>query len=295
MNNMDNKFSKFLKDYPKIENNITHIIPSYGSYTIDQKGLKKFYKHVEKELFKRGKNYTILEKLGETCPLVIDLDFKYKDSFTERQYTQETINELIKLFFSKLDELFDLEDNQYQVWIFEKPNIREIENPKNSKKSKKSKKSKNSENTYLSKDGIHLVFPNIKSPKHIYQHLIELIYQDETLFIEIMKKTSISIPDNIKDIVDKSIYGTNWMVYGSCKDADTTKYALTNILTLKPDGIIKSYSIDSYLENPLTIIENNSVYNTVKNVTYTAYTDAYTEKYLKNKNLNNNIMDIIED
>ena len=101
-----------------------------------------------------------MEKLGETCSLVIDLDFKYKGSFTERQYTQETINELIKLFFSKLEVLFDLEDNQYQVWIFEKSNIREIENPKND---------------YLSKDGIHLVFPKIKASLELYKHFVELI------------------------------------------------------------------------------------------------------------------------
>ena len=271
MNNMDPKFSNFLKSYPKIENNITHIIPSYGSYTIDKKGLNKFYKHVNKELFKRGKNYTIFEKLGETCSLVIDLDFKYKTLFTERQYTQETINELIKLFFSKLDELFDLEDNQYQVWIFEKSNIREIENPKNA---------------YLSKDGIHLVFPKIKAPKNLFKHLIYLIQNEDDLFVEIMKKTSKSIPDNAtKDIVDKSIYTGNWMIYGSSKIDETSKYILTNILSLNSQGIINNHSIDIYLEDPISIIENNSVYDSKKTVKYT----EYAENYLKNKNLNNNI------
>ena len=278
---MDPKFSKFLKSYPKNEDNVTHIIPKIGSYTIDKKGLQKFYKHVEKELFTRNKSYSIFEKLGETCSLVIDLDFKYKKTFTERQYTEETIYEVIKLFFSKLDELFNLEDNQYQVWIFEKPNIRKVENPKN---------------TFLSKDGIHLVFPKIKSPKDIFKHLIELIHQDEDLFVEIMEKTSKSIPDNItKDIVDKSIYSTNWMVYGSRKKDDTTKYALTQILSLDLQGEFKNYPIDFYLKNPLIIIESNSVFNSEKNVQYTEYTENYLNKNLNINNIQANIMDIIED
>jgi len=277
---MHSELCKFLKSNLRGENKPTHVIPSKGSYNIKKEDLNEFYKLLHDDFFIHKNKYMCVEKLGETCSLVIDLDFKYKTLFTERQYTQETINSLIKLFFSKLDELFDLEDNQYQVWIFEKPNIREIENPK------KPKKPKNPNNTYLSKDGVHLVFPNIKAPKELFKHFVTLINNDEDLFLDMLKETSISLPDNsADDIVDKSIYGTNWMMYGSCKDDESTRYELTTILSLNSQGEFKNFPIDMYLENPLTIIENNSVYNTEKNVTYT----EYAENYLKKKNLNTNI------
>ena len=272
MDNMNSKLCKFLNAHPKKNDQCTHIIPSKSSYYIDKADLKKFYKLIHKDFFIQNNKYMCLEKLGKTCSFVIDLDFKYKTLFEERQYTQETIYELIKLFFSKLDVLFDLEDNQYQVWIFEKPNIRAIENPKNN---------------YLSKDGIHLVFPKIKASLELYKHFVELIDEEVVLFNEIMEKTSLSLPDNLaSDILDKSIYKNgNWLLYGSCKKDDTSKYELTKIISLNSQGIINNYPIDIYLEKPLSIIENNSVYDSEKTVIY----KEYAENYLKNKNLNTNI------
>ena len=45
MNNMDPNFSKFLEQFKKKENDnktITHIIPNYGSYCIDQNNINEF-------------------------------------------------------------------------------------------------------------------------------------------------------------------------------------------------------------------------------------------------------------
>ena len=39
---------------------------------------------------------------GDTCTFVMDLDLKYKEKYTTRRYTNETIQEVISLSISVL-------------------------------------------------------------------------------------------------------------------------------------------------------------------------------------------------
>ena len=98
--------------------------------------------------------------------------------------------------------------------------------------------------------------------------MVELVYEDEDLFKEILEKTCTNIPSNsVKDIVDKSIYGTNWLLYGSCKTEEVdqnVRYELTRIINLNQTGEIVDLPIDIYLNRPLTIIQKNSVYSCEK-------------------------------
>ena len=47
---------------------------------------------------------------------------------------------------------------------------------------------------------------------------------------------------SVEEIVDKSIYSTNWLLYGSCKMEEVNKnnrYELTRIINLTDSGNIK--------------------------------------------------------
>ena len=142
-----------------------------GDYYIEKENLDELYKLVHKEFFINNKKFMFVEKIQDTCSLVIDLDMKYKDNYAVRQYTKETIDELLQFFFEKLQKLFNLKDNHYQVWLFEKPSIRKCDKA-----------------GYQTKDGVHLTFPNIKASKELYQHLVDLVYEDKDLFNEILEK-----------------------------------------------------------------------------------------------------------
>ena len=250
---MNSDFKKFLSTCPKKNDKYTHVFPKIGSYFVDADKLDEFYNHCNKEFFDNNKTYMCAEKVADTCSFVIDLDFKYKGTYTERQYTQETITELIQLFLKTLDELFNLDQSQYNVWIFEKPNIRECDKV-----------------GYDSKDGVHLVFPKIKADKRLYKYFIDLVLQDELLFNEIIEKTSINPADNnIKDIIDSSIYNTNWLIYGSRKTDEENKYSLTRIISINGSQNIVDNSIQPFINNPKSIILSNSVYQSVKNTEYT--------------------------
>ena len=268
MNNMNPEFKKFLSTCPKKDGKFTHVFPGIGSYFIEQDKLNKFYDFCYKEFFQKGKTYMCAEKVADVCPLVIDLDFKYKDKCDTRQYTKDTVDEIIQLIFKVADTLFNLEPNQYDVWIYEKENIRDCDKI-----------------GYESKDGIHMTFPKIKAHKTLYKLLVDKILEDKELLNDILLKTCENNPDNkIEDIVDSSIYQTNWLVYGSRKTGEESRYELTRIITINSQKQISDIDIDIYLQNPISIINNNSVYLTNVNTDYT----EIAQQYLNTKNLNNN-------
>ena len=76
--------SEFLKSRRK-KNGETHTHTVYGggdyggSYTIPEHDMEEFYKLIYKCIFKKNENFSIVEKIQDVCPLIVDYDFKYKD------------------------------------------------------------------------------------------------------------------------------------------------------------------------------------------------------------------------
>ena len=129
----------------------------------------------------KNNNLSVLERIGSISPLVIDIDLKYKEKFTERQYTDEYLKRLYLLICDKIKLLFSNDDNNnnhLQMWIMEKENL--LSAPQNG---------------YESKDGIHLLFPKIILEKSAYKCMIQEIQQDNT-FLEIFQKTCSIPPSN---------------------------------------------------------------------------------------------------
>ena len=264
------KLLGFLNNHPKTENGKhTHIIyaPSPGkSYTIPDDKLEEFYKLLSNSLFVKKDKISIVEKLQPTCRLVIDLDFKYKEKLYERQYNDVILDKIIKNFFSNIDTLYELSEEQKVCWVMEKDNICNAP-----------------QKGYESKDGIHFLFPYIIAEKKTYKKLRELIL--ECSYREIFEEAEKVPPSNTMDeIVDEAIYkGGNWFIYGSGKPAESMKYKLTSIKKVSSDTLI-NLPIDMYLEDPLEIIKNNSVVNHADiNVVYTEeLSNKLKTKALKN-------------
>ena len=144
-----------------------------------------------------------------------------------------------------------------------------------------------------SKDGIHMTFPKIKAHKTLYKLLVDKILEDKDLLNDILLKTCENNPDNkIEDIVDSSIYQTNWLVYGSRKTGEDSRYELTRIITVNSQKQISDFDIDIYLQNPITIIKNNSVYQTNVNTDYTEISQQYLNTINLNINSNISFMDL---
>ena len=270
---MNSELLNFLEKHPKKNRKFTHTIPGKGSWLIPDDKLNAFYNLVHDSIFIHNDKYMLVEKIQDITTFVVDLDLHWTEKYDTRQYTKETVNELTKFMFSIMSDYLKLDDTHYNIMVMEKDNIR------TSKKT-----------NLKSKDGIHLVFPKIQVSKELYRHFIELIYENEDVINKIFEDTCINPPNNsVKDIFDKSIYSTNWMVYGCYKKEeieDDIRYKLTRIFNISGgDNILESPLLDIYLDSPLDIIKLNSVSKKDKSVDYT----ELAENYLSTKNLNNSI------
>ena len=238
----------FLKDKRRIDNgSMTHAIhhgePSLrGSYNVNISDIPKLYDLIAEIKSNNGK-LSVLERVGDICPLIIDLDFKYSNDIEYRQYTPTTLEKLSIYIFKKIKEFYTInDDNQSHIWIMEKENILPCD-----------------KDGYVKKDGIHILFPNIISDKKTYIKLIQSIINDADCVNKLFKDTCIGESSNpINEIFDTHIYNPgNWYVYGCGKPNEIT-YELTHIFKINDDNINK-LSIDIYLENPREIMNKNSV------------------------------------
>ena len=146
-----------------------------------------------------GNSFTEESKLNcltLSSPALLYKTSKFANWALERVFASCSIKPL-----KTLDKIFDLDINKKEIWIFEKDNIRSCDKKE-----------------YKSKDGIHLVFPKIIADKKLYSYFIDLIHEEKELFNEIISNTCSHTPDNsMKDIIDKSVYTGNWLIYGSRK------------------------------------------------------------------------------
>ena len=251
------KLLKFLSKYPKQDKH-THTI--YGSkdipgaaYTIPNEEMDEFYRLITKSIFKENDKISIVEKVQNICRLVIDLDFKYIDEISDRQYNDIILQKIIHDIFSNIMTIFELTDEQKVCWVMEKSSYMEAP-----------------QKNYKSKDGIHFLFPYIMAEKKTYRKLRELLI--DTDYHQYFREENMIEPSNtMSEIIDDSIYkGGNWFIYGSGKPGEIT-YKLTKIYKLSNDTLI-TLPTDLYHENPEEIVRLNSVKCQEDiNVEYTAY------------------------
>ena len=90
-----NFIKKFLE---KIMDQSLTLLSEEGSFNLSQENTLKLYKYINREK-NRGKPVpSILERIQPISRLVLDLDFKYKDEFSERQYNDEFIKKCIPIY-----------------------------------------------------------------------------------------------------------------------------------------------------------------------------------------------------
>ena len=99
-------------------------------------------------MFREKNKISIVEKVQDITRLVVDLDFKYVDHFTERQYNEDVLKKIIKDAFSHIENSYDISNEQKICWVMEKDTILDAPQKK-----------------YKSKDGLHFLFPYIIAEK----------------------------------------------------------------------------------------------------------------------------------
>lgn len=192
---------------------ITHtsINPS-GSYSLSDDQLPKLYSLLADALTV-GEIPHIIEMHKGVGPVVVDLDFKYPDGVSTRQYTMEHIEAVAKLYADAIEDLFDVDDSHLMVHVYQK------EGPDYKG------------NGFA--DGLHMVFPYVRTiPDH--QYLLRSVVMGE---MEKRGTLSDLVTENgLEDIVDRAVIkNAGWMLYGCSKNIHSRPYHLTHTFAYR-DG-----------------------------------------------------------
>ena len=265
----------FLPKYAsKANEKPTHTSISGGKWTIPTHKLNTIAKRI---VYNRRNNIPILplvEKMHEYIPFIIDLDFKFSDTITEKPYRSEFIVEFSGFLWSKLGEVIEIDGGSMgEIMILEKKKPYPVKNPKSK---------------YKSKDGLHLVLPQIIMKKDEYRCFIDK-YLCGDVVDEMFRKFAIP-PSNIEEgtIVDSKFSG--WQPYLCSKEGEE-HYELTKVFYMKdgePIEITESELTNTY--DALTIFEKMSFHKDSLQDTYETieFKNDFVNQ-LKRKNTNSSM------
>ena len=216
-----------------------------GSYYLDisnEKLMNKFYKLYNRKVLKKNfhEYLTEIQDKKNGGPILIDLDFKFENTLSERIFDDDIISDMSCVYVEELIKLFDLSDiKTFEMFVLMKNDI--VEDDKNN----------------CIKDGIHMHI--CLKTKHNNQ---EILRKHVIKKIEKEVLDDIEYTNDIEDVFDKSITSgnTGWCLLGSKKpgcEAYKIKYRYE--ITLGDDD----YDIDSKpIEiNTLQLLKKLSLHN----------------------------------
>ena len=235
-----NLFNTFLQERT-IKNNIetlkTHSRMRECTYNITEVDIEQFWKlyndaiknQVNKNELINKIEFHILEQQKDLKikPLIVDLDFKYSESVTERKHATRHIKNIVKLYMDEISNVLDISENDIveknllHAYVFER--------------------NKPYQSSGYTKDSIHIMFPNVVTNKFV-QKLIRTNILKKIKDILAELECSNDIPDIVNlDVIDKI---DGWFLYGSHKKG-TEPYDLTYIY----DGFMNRQSLEEFMEN----------------------------------------------
>jgi len=222
----------FLKEYRLIKNEnkqyslpVTHT--SYGgmgsgSYHIPMDKINMFYELYNIEL-RKGSIINLIERHDEVSPIVIDLDFKFSDEHSSRQFSDQIVKNIVSVYIDAIKEIWTLEDSKLNAFVFtrDEPYFA------------------NSGDKTILKDGLHIMFPEIVSKPDVQYYLREKVLLKMPTILK-----DLPLTNNIDDIVDIAVIEKNgWFMYGSSKP-DMLPYKLVNIYDESLNIIKNDFDID---------------------------------------------------
>ena len=173
-----------------------------GSYYLDisnEKLMNKFYKFYNRKVLKKNFNeyLTEIQDKKNGGPILIDLDFKFENTLSERIFDDDIISDMCCIYIEELIKLFDFSNiKTFEIYVLLKDDIVE------------------DDNNNCIKDGIHIHI--CLKTKHDNQEILRK-YVIKKMNEEVLG--DIDYINDIEDIFDKSITSgnTGWCLLGSKK------------------------------------------------------------------------------
>ena len=256
----------------------THTSISGGKWTFPTHKLNTLHKRI---IYNKKNNIPILplvEKMHEYIPFIIDLDFKFEEKIDSKPYNEEFIVVFVEYLWSKLQEAIEINgDSMGEVLILEKMKPYPIKNAKSKK--------------YKSKDGLHLVIPQVVMKKNEYRCFVDKYLCGNT--VDEMFRSFPIPPSNIDDhtIVDGKFSG--WQPYLCSKEGEE-HYELTKVYFLHENNAIELTESERKMTyDPLTIFDKMSFHKPSLQTTYEKleFKEEF-QKQLKRKETNTSNMSL---
>lgn len=178
-----------------------------GSYNIPDAEYATVLKQYFKSVFVDGKP-TNPEYLTETQrtigPLLVDIDLRFSESVTKRQFTKTNVEQLLYQYVFEMEKIYSFgTKTDFMIHVFMKTDV----NPVPEK--------------HIVKDGIHILFgikiENREVQKYIRNRIIQVLSDSNDVSLENWKNMGIS--NTWDSVFDEGITNgpTNWQLYGSRK------------------------------------------------------------------------------
>jgi P4 family phage/plasmid primase-like protien len=202
-----------------------------NKYHITKDNRNDFEENYKKHVFENKKEAYLVERQLENGKIAIDLDFRYNSSVTEKQHTNDHINDFIELCMNGFNDLFDnLINNPITFYIFEKENVNCLDT--------------------VTKDGIHIIvniladFPTKILLRNYIVANLEDVWDD------------LPLKNDWNSVVDEAVMkgNTGWQLYGSRKPGNEA-YKLKHIFVSQ----IKNETID-VTETDIQFIDFNKFF-----------------------------------
>jgi P4 family phage/plasmid primase-like protien len=240
-------FSEFISEHnaKKMDKEMTHTrIASQelniygGNYHIEPEELPTVYRLYYEHVFVKGRKEYLTEKQLQngTGPILIDFDFRYDYSVTERQHTQEHIQDIIQLYLEELKEILVFEDNKtFPIFVMEKPHVNRVADKQHTK------------------DGIHIII-GIQMDA-----VLQMILRDKILE-KIGDIWELPLTNDWSTVLDDGISKgcTNWQLYGSQKPGNEA-YRITYYLTAAFDAKDNDFTTTAKAVKDLDLSKNFSL------------------------------------
>ena len=200
----------------------THILldKPYGNYNIDNEDYSQFIK-LYTAAFLSGNSLSIAERQKKWSHLKFELTFKHESE--ERQYTDKTIRNVIRLYGNCIRKILDVPDKKIVAFVLEK----------------KAPILKNG--TY--QDTIQFHYPHICAASSIH-YIIRNAFIKKLKNKDIFKKLELS--NEYDDIFDQKCINGYWLMYGSKKE-NSKPYKLTHVYS----SATKELPLERYGNNKL--------------------------------------------
>ncbi len=184
-----------------------------GSFVIEPEELPTFHRLYYEHIFvKNRKEYLTEKQLESNGPILLDFDFHYDFSVTERIHTHEHIQDIISLYLEELKDMLVFEENKpFPIFIMEKPNVNRVVEKQ------------------ITKDGIHIIIGLQMD------HVLQCMLRDR-IMAKIGDVLELPLKNGWDTVLDDTISrgSTNWQLYGSQKPGNEA-YRLTYYMIAELD------------------------------------------------------------